>query len=221
MTEMEWLTCDDPIEMLGAVAGELRRRKFRLFACACCRRLWHLLAEESRRTIQVTERYADGDATANDLFRACLGADDAASRSGGVNRVVYRLALSDDQFDVYEVTDHAAEWLGGMSDVPSPEEVAERIAQIQIGREVFGNPFREPTIAPSWLAWNDGTVTKLAHAGYDGGDLPSGHLNPARLAVLSDALEEAGCTDAAILSHLRSPGPHIRGCWVLDLILGK
>lgn len=49
----------------------------------------------------------------------------------------------------------------------------------------------------------------------------SGHLDPARLAVLADALEEAGCTGDGILSHLRSPGPHVRGCWVVDLILDK
>jgi hypothetical protein len=61
----------------------------------------------------------------------------------------------------------------------------------------------------------------LAQAAYDERNLPSGHLDNARLAVLSDALEEAGCTDADILSHLRSPGLHVRGCWALDLVLAK
>ena len=50
---------------------------------------------------------------------------------------------------------------------------------------------------------------------------PDGTLDPVRLGVLSDALEEAGCTDEAILSHLRGPGPHVRGCWALDLVLGR
>lgn len=50
---------------------------------------------------------------------------------------------------------------------------------------------------------------------------PSGHLVLARLAVLSDALEETGCTDEAILTQLRSPGLHVRGCWVVDLLLGR
>ena len=49
----------------------------------------------------------------------------------------------------------------------------------------------------------------------------NGLIDPARLAVLSDALEEAGCPDETLLAHLRSPGPHVRGCWVLDLVLGK
>ena len=53
------------------------------------------------------------------------------------------------------------------------------------------------------------------------GHVLDGTLDRARLAVLSDALEEVGCTDTALLSHLRSPGPHVRGCWALDLVLGK
>ena len=64
-------------------------------------------------------------------------------------------------------------------------------------------------------------MLSLAHAAYDERTLPSGHLDPARLAVLSDALEDAGCTDAAVLGHLRGPGPHVRGCHVLDLLLGR
>jgi hypothetical protein len=64
-------------------------------------------------------------------------------------------------------------------------------------------------------------VSSLAQAAYDVRLLPSGELDAARLAVLSDALEEAGCTDGALLSHLRGPGPHVRGCWAVDLILGK
>jgi hypothetical protein len=42
-----------------------------------------------------------------------------------------------------------------------------------------------------------------------------------RMPVLADALEDAGCTDAELLAHLRSPGPHVRGCWAIDLLLGR
>jgi hypothetical protein len=82
-------------------------------------------------------------------------------------------------------------------------------------RDLIGNPFRPvPTIDPAWLAWNGGAVRKMAQAIYDGrrfADLP----------VLADALEDAGCADAAILGHCRGPGVHVRGCWVVDLLLGK
>jgi hypothetical protein len=82
-------------------------------------------------------------------------------------------------------------------------------------RDLVGNLLRPlPSIDPGSVAWNDGAVGKLAQAVYE---------NPAfdRLAVLADALEEAGCTDTDILQHCRGPGPHVRGCWVVDLILSK
>jgi hypothetical protein len=69
-------------------------------------------------------------------------------------------------------------------------------------------------VGPSWLAWNDGTVVKLAQGIYDDRAFD-------RLPVLADALEEAGCDDADILDHCRRPGEHVRGCWVVDLLLGK
>ena len=64
-------------------------------------------------------------------------------------------------------------------------------------------------------------VVSLAEAAYDQRHLPSGHLDPQRLAVLADALEDAGCDNVDTLDHLRGPGPHVRGCWALDLALGK
>jgi hypothetical protein len=80
--------------------------------------------------------------------------------------------------------------------------------------DVFGNPFRPAPLDPSWLAWKGGVIRKLAQAIYDDRAF-------ARLPVLADALEDAGCTDAAILGHCRGPGEHVRGCWVVDLLLGK
>ncbi len=85
-------------------------------------------------------------------------------------------------------------------------------------REIFGNPFRPKPLDLSRIT---PTVETLAQAAYDDRTVPSGELYKDRLAVLSDALEDAGCTDADILTHLRSPSPHVRGCWALDLLLGK
>jgi hypothetical protein len=70
-------------------------------------------------------------------------------------------------------------------------------------------------------AWQTPTLLDLAQASYDNRDLPAGTLHPDRLAVLADALEDAGCTDADILDHCRRPAVHVRGCWVVDLLLGK
>ena len=82
-------------------------------------------------------------------------------------------------------------------------------------RDIFGNPFRPtPTIDPAWRTWNDATIAKLAQRMYDSRDF-------AAMPILADALEEAGCTSGELLDHCRQPGEHVRGCWVVDLILGK
>lgn len=99
---------------------------------------------------------------------------------------------------------------------PKRDTVA--VVVLNIVRDVFPNPFRVAVLGPTHRT---PAVSSLAQAAYDERDLPSGHINPARLAVLSDALEESGCADGDLLSHLRASGPHIRGCWALDLILGK
>ena len=65
------------------------------------------------------------------------------------------------------------------------------------------------------------TAARLASAAYEDRNLPEGTVDLVRLAVLADALEDAGCTDADLLGHLRGPGPHVRGCWAVDLILAK
>jgi hypothetical protein len=96
---------------------------------------------------------------------------------------------------------------------------AEEQQQIRLLREVTGNPFQPVVIQRGWLTDGDGAVVRLAQAAYEERQLPSGLLDNARFAVLADALEEAGCTDETILGHCREPGEHVRGCWLLDLLL--
>ncbi len=88
-------------------------------------------------------------------------------------------------------------------------------------RDLFGDRGYPVPIDRTLLAWNDGTVKRLAEDAYEQRALPAGTLDLQRLAVLADALEEAGCTDPDLLGHLRGPGSHVRGCWPLDLLLGK
>jgi hypothetical protein len=71
------------------------------------------------------------------------------------------------------------------------------------------------------LFWHGGAIPKLALSVYDEREMPSGHLDGTRLAVLADMLEEAGCADPHLLGHLRSLGLHVRGCWAVDLLLGR
>jgi hypothetical protein len=93
-----------------------------------------------------------------------------------------------------------------------------RLAALVLLRDIFGNPARPASLDPACLSPAVLAIGQAAHAERL---LPSGHLDLVRLAVLADALEEAGCTDASILDHLRSPGPHVRGCWAIDAVLAK
>jgi hypothetical protein len=104
-------------------------------------------------------------------------------------------------------------------DARDKERAAARAAHCTLLKEIFGLlPFRPVSLAPAWMT---PAVLNVAQAAYDNRLLPSGLLDSTGLAVLADALEEAGCTNAEILLHLRGLGPHVRGCWAVDAILGK
>jgi hypothetical protein len=109
-------------------------------------------------------------------------------------------------------------WRGNRRYCPDTWDPAELAAQAALLRDICGNPFRPVVLDPTFLT---SAVTSLAQAAHEERALPSGELDRARLAVLADALEEAGCSEQAILDHLRGPGPHVRGCWLVDLALAK
>jgi hypothetical protein len=249
VTESDWLTATDPQPLLDHLRStdRLSDRKARLFAVACCRRIWHLLTHEwSQRAVEVAERYADGEASEGERGVAWSRAGEVATDFGRSARIndyspswlpegwkpvagpaearralpaafAAKAALGGH----HTVLPKAADWsadaakMGGM---PGDE----REEQSRLLRDIFGPlPFRPVAVEDGWLAWNDGTVRRLAEAVYENRSLPGGTLDNARLAVLADALEEAGCGDAELLGHLRGPRPHVRGCWPLDLLLGK
>src|SRR5262245_22094175 len=108
-----------------------------------------------------------------------------------------------------------------VKNLPTPADpiwAAEEEAQANLVRDIRGNPFRPVAFDG---AWRTPTVLQLAQSAYEERRLPRGLLDPARLAVLADALEEGGCTAAELLAHLRSGGEHVRGCWALDAVLGR
>jgi hypothetical protein len=229
--------------MLESLAGRASERKLRLFACACCRQVWHLLTDErSRRAVEVAEGYADGLSSLSGLIRAYQTGggvpNSAAARAATWAADAASNSLSAARSAVDEVTGatteerlrraasearEAGQAVGNLWD----KEVWAGARAIEAGpladllRDIIGNPLRPLAVDPAWLAWQDSTVHRLAQGAYEEGRSPAGWLDPARLAILADALEEAGCTDADLLSHLRGSGPHVRGCWVLDLLLGK
>jgi hypothetical protein len=120
------------------------------------------------------------------------------------------------------MTDAAGELHKRAARLGGIHEYQERKSQCDRIRDIFGNPFRpRPAFDSSWQSWNDGIIPKLAQAIYDERELPAGTLDGSRLLILADALEEAGCTNADILDHCRRQGEHVRGCWVINLLLGK
>jgi hypothetical protein len=202
--------------MLDLLEGRAGSRKFRLFAVACCRRISHLLSGLlGQRAAEVAERYADGLATDAELAFARQSSSYYRTASS------YRPGDPAAHAACAERADYAANGAGYEARLAAGDSVArqdERVAHCSLIRDIFGNPFRPVSFVPAWLT---PTVLKLAQAAYDNRLLPSGLLDNTRLAVLADALEEAGCDNQDILSHLRGPGPHVRGCWAVDLLLGK
>src|SRR5262249_47648653 len=222
MTEAEWLDCTDPQNMLEFLRGKVSERKLRLFACACGRQgpVWRLLTgKENRRTVEASERFADGlitgvqlASTARLAFQGTMTGASFNPRRLSLYAQALRAALETSRIDeweaAYETQRMTTNLLGSHQGV--------------ILLEIFGSlPFRPIPIAPAVLAWNDTVVVRLAQTAYEERHLPDGTLDNSRLAVLADALEEAGCADTDILGHLRGPGPHVRGCWAVDLLLGK
>ena len=196
MTEAEWLACADPVPMLDLVSGTAAGRKLRLFAAACSRRAWDRLDDLGRAAVEVAEQFADGRAGADALRAArlaCRGAGSAAAWYAAATRPA------------------VAARNAALSALAGPDPAAERAAQTELLRCVLGNPFRPVATNPAWLT---PTVVSLAEGIYADRAYD-------RLPVLADALRDAGCEDPDVVSHCRGPGSHVRGCWVMDLVLGR
>jgi hypothetical protein len=231
MNEAEWQAATDPTPMLEALraTGRASHRRLRLFACACARRLLPSVTEkESSEAVEVAEQFADDEANADTLEAAERSAEDATT-------AVYGTADAAESPGFYAAD--AAAWaatkeastaatfglqaaLGAVNSDAEPG--IEQGVLACLLRDIFGNPFRPlPPLAASLLTWRDGLLVRVAEDVYANRVLPGGHFDEGRVAVLADALEDAGCQDAEILGHLRGPGPHVRGCYIMDLLLGK
>jgi hypothetical protein len=235
MTEPQWLSCKDPVILWREVESrnlDQKERKVRLLACACCRRVWHLLTDErSRDAVDGAERYADRRLKLDRLKVLSTAAWEAVQAARQFSLRSAAEAVGDasgiGRPTPCAVSFSVADAIAGSGSIgrPSRSDLMTtpkwRRAQklhAALTRDIFGNPFRAVTIETTWRSK---VVIALTKAAYDNRNLPEGTLEPDRLAVLADALEDAGCTDAAILEHLRGAGPHVRGCWAVDLLLGK
>lgn len=283
---LHWLTGQHTVMPGAPVNIRPSDRKLRLFACACCRSVWPLLTDErSRKAVEVALRFADGEATAGELADAYFAASaaridahPAASPKGMDAWLAAYLASAACESGMPELGEAV-----GYND--SNPEFAHLLREVvgnpfrsqsldicpkcktsdmteREGGTLHCHGCESLFPLPTWLT---PTVLSLAQAAYEERTSPQGSrhtnaycLDPFRLMLVSDALEEAGhpagevcwkcggekriaetrsswagwrpcpvCPNACgylphpILAHLRLPGPHVRGCWALDLILGK
>jgi hypothetical protein len=216
-------------------------RKMRLFACACYRLIGHLLPHPlAQATVVLAEQVADGVVPVEELQQAearIRAAIDAIEEGWRVSHGPERKALLPTHAAlalalqaIWKEAPKAAYYSSStayltVAEILNPgattsdsgsfaSQKAEERCQADVLRCIFGHLFHSATIDPAPLAWNNSIVPELAWGIYEDQAFD-------RLPILADALEEPGCTDAEILGHLRSPGPHARGCWVVDLLTGK
>jgi hypothetical protein len=212
MTEAEWLAAADPTPMLLALTPETCLRKSRLFMVACCRRHYgKVVDQECKEAIEAAERFADG-----------------LEQLQTLTRLRERLPPSDpDDYGIPLPFPAAAFWItrgeytqGNQVRFLMEQVVllmqdaggkGEQAAQVALLLDIFGNHFRPVAFDPSWRT---DTAVALARQMYDA-------RNFSAMPILADALQDAVCEDADNLSHCREPGVHVRGCWVVDLVLGK
>jgi hypothetical protein len=212
MTEAEWLACDNPTAMLTLLEGKVTDRKLRLFAIACCRNTLDAAGPGPCRAtqgkqwqdIEVAEQVVDGSLP-NPMT--------ALDHHYGFYTIFHGSGTA------LETACHAAfdlsAWGAASGVVRALDDAAWSEGEANCGvvclREVFGNPFRPATFDPAWRTSTAVTLATQMYGSRDFGAMP----------ILADALQDAGCDSDDVLGHCRGPGPHVRGCWVVDLVLGK
>jgi len=240
-----WLTGGMPRAMLYLTEGTALDRRFRLYACACVRRVWHFLDDERlRRAVEVAEAFADGLAQHEEMRKAEAAAEAYALRIGNERRGGVRSAAHSAHQAAYagdvdlpsgfvKFVAHgstAAASTAALAEAGAAKTASEDQGEIEacaqakaaesaadaahavVLRDIIGNPFRPPPTMDA--RFRTGRVLAFAQEVYDSRSFE-------RLPELASLLEGIECDNSELLAHLRSPGPHVRGCWALDLILGK
>jgi hypothetical protein len=219
MTEAEWLACVVPERMMKRFYPRPSSRKYRLFACACCRHSWKVSPTAPSplavRAVELAELFADSLAVEAELMD-CLTRLKDGRRTDLLKGIwiwdprkedLDRLALRVTGVETVSDAKGASSFCRHV--VPSPDQA---LTQVGFNRDIFGNPFRPVTFSPSWRT---DTVLTLARQMYDSRDFSA-------TPILADALQDAGCDNEDILNHCRDANAtHVRGCWVVDLVLGK
>jgi hypothetical protein len=223
MTGSEWAKTTGIARMLAVPRVAADERRLRLFGVACCRQVpdW---AGDGRvvRGLAAGEEFADGALSKKDLekrYAAIHGRYNRILASPAVRNskvgsaeasfllaCMYALAPSDPR-----MARHAADRLTNAPEYPRAHPPARRRLFPRLLRDIFGDPFRPAPFPPRWRT---DTAVSLARQMYETREFSA-------MPILADALQDAGCDSDAVLTHCREPGVHVRGCWVVDLVLGK
>ncbi|AMV25105.1 hypothetical protein VT84_11965 [Gemmata sp. SH-PL17] len=248
MTEADWLACEDPSDMLDVLFTLSRSRaasdeRYRQFAIACCRRVGDVLDVADTDALDCLELHAEPG-----LRESLLRARQVRLQGGRVNNPVTRVPWTYQPAEFQaaaRVFGSSAVWsctrkrvtqaalayraagsakaclraadcglepnvdlIGRLVLPPDPTELA---VQADFLRDIFGNPFRPVAFSRKWRTSTARAVALQMYETREFSGMP----------ILADALQDAGCESAEVLDHCRSEGPHVRGCWVVDLVLGK
>jgi hypothetical protein len=225
MADQVGMTYDEIDAIVASIRAKSSPRKMRLFVCACFRPFWSFVTCQEQffpewfraldrwvpAALLASESYADGAISKKELRAAAQGGDTGSTygKTGGPHNVAWYMCRSDAEEVLRTLASILAVCNEGKLSFPLRSTIqAIRIDLFHVKDETI------QSLDPEWLTWKHGTVPKLAQTIYDDRRFDL-------LPILADALQEAGCTNADILLHCHSPGPHVRGCWVVDLLLGK
>jgi hypothetical protein len=240
MIEEAWNNSTDLAAMLAFLRAtdRMSARKARLFAVACCRRIWQLLDERSRTAVEVAERYADGTTADRERYSARSAAAKAATEARNIfgrlshggklvldKRRAWRAAgaathAASSGLQVLDAAEWAALAVGetDQGEKPNKAGYAEQDQQILLLRELV-NPFRRPKSSEG--RWKTSAILALATTAYETRIYPAGTLDRAGINALFDALVNANCRETDLLDHLGYTDPHLPGCWAIDLLLSS
>ncbi|VTT96901.1 Uncharacterized protein (Fragment) OS=uncultured bacterium PE=4 SV=1 [Gemmataceae bacterium] len=250
LTEADWLAATNPHDLLHHIRETASHRKLRLFACACCSPLVDLINRSGGKAkLTAAEHYADGRISEEKYLAtfqrirppgrgriqgdiwfafAALGWPDAEGVNRDFDEAAHDLVRSTwapgeyaehhtNRACLHAIHARTLVALGNADDDRPSDAFRGQMEAItaecaDLFREVFGNPFRPVAFSPDWRT---DTAVSLATAAYESRDFST-------LPILADALQEAGCDADDLLAHCRDPKrAHVRGCWAVDLVLGK
>lgn len=210
MTEQEWLGSVNTEDLVKLFASNPSPRKFRLFSVACCLRAWdsaeHVPEERELVAVDIAEKYAEG-VVDFEVRREAIRTINKLGKFDGPGQ----LACAILRVGTLALATGTLACVRAFSAAMVKDYAVEERHQAVLFRDIVGNPFQPVEFDP---AWRTTTVVSIAKTMYDSRD-----FSP--MPMLADALQDAGCEHADILNHCRSKGPHVRGCWVVDLVLGK